>query len=277
MVWILGSFCIGILPNETITRTYGFKRYFLGYNYATLSANYFFHMVMMYLFLKKEKLNKVSGAVIMLINILFFCLTDTKAVFALVILLLILVCVGERRGEGLFKNKNLCKILSYVFVWTPILAICLIISFRWGSAFCRLMNRVLTNRLSLGRQAYEAYGISLLGQNITWNMDFDGEYLYVDCAYMNIAVNFGIVMLGWLCAGMTCVAKEAVRRKNTILCMILLILGIHSITDPQLYMLWYNPFLLLMGKYFTDKEGEFILAYRPGEVLAYVQKALKKG
>lgn len=88
MIFILLSWVIGILPNETILRLDGSPRYYLGYNYTTLSANYFFHMVLMYIFIKKGKMKAITYAVITLLNLFFFFTTDTKTIFAMVFLIL---------------------------------------------------------------------------------------------------------------------------------------------------------------------------------------------
>ena len=264
MAAILLSFCVGILPNETIFRLDGSPRYYMGYSYTTLSANYFFHMVLMYLFIKKDKMRWISYAVIALLNIFFFVMTDTKTVFAMVFLILAVVFYSERITSKWVENQWICKFLHYVFYIFAFISIETILAFRWESSIFPKLNEILTNRLSLGQQAYDQYGISFLGQSIVWNTEFNGPdpYMYVDCAYMNIAINYGIVILVLLCAGLTYVMGEAIKEKNVMLLIVGLFLAAHSISDPQLYMPWYNPFLLCMGAYF----------YKPGEKYVIIWK-----
>ena len=77
-------------------------------------------------------------------------------------------------------------------------------------------------------------------------MGFIDTYNYVDCAYLNILINYGVIVLLILCIGFMFIGK-GVKEKNT--CIVIIFLAIHSITDPQLIELMYNPFLLLLGEF----------------------------
>lgn len=267
MIFILLSYVNGILPNETILRMEGSPRYYLGYNYTTLSANYFFHMILMYIFIKEGKMRAITYAGITLLNIFFFLTTDTKTIFAMVFLVLGAVFFTERISSKWMVNQLICKLLHYVFYIFGFISIEAILAFRWGSWIFPKINSIMTNRLSLGQQAYDQYGISILGQAITWNTDFDGPdpYMYVDCAYMNVAINYGIVILVLLCAGFTYVMGRAIKEKNAMLLIVGFFLAAHSISDPQLYMAWYNPFLLLMGAYFYTSDGKYVTFWKVKE------------
>lgn len=267
MLFILLSFCIGILPNETIGRLDGSYRYYMGYNYTTLSTNYFFHMVLMYLFVKNKKMRWPSYLIISILNIFFFITTDTKAIFVLVFLVLICVFGVEHFSISWIQKKWITIFFQNVFYIFSFLSIEVILGFRWGSWVLTKINSILTNRLSLGRQAYDQYGISILGQNITWNTEFNGPdpYLYVDSAYMNIAINYGIVILILLCVGFTWVMCKAIKERDIMLVIICFFLAAHSITDPQIYMMWYNPFLLLIGAVFYKTNDQYIILYKVKE------------
>ena len=257
MIFILLSYLNGILPNETILRMDSSPRYYLGYNYTTLSANYFFHMVLMYLYIKKGKMKVFPYVAIILINIFFYLTTNTKTIFAMVFLVLGAVFFTERISSKWMECAKIRKFLHYVFFIFGFISIEAILAFRWESWIFSKINSIMTNRLSLGQQAYDQYGISILGQMITWNTEFDGPdpYMYVDCAYMNVAINYGIVILALLCAGFTYMMGRALKEKDAMLLICGFFLAAHSISDPQLYMAWYNPFLLLIGAYFY-KDGE---------------------
>ena len=267
MIFILLSWVIGILPNETILRLDGSPRYYLGYNYTTLSANYFFHMVLMYIFIKKGKMKAITYAVITLLNLFFFFTTDTKTIFAMVFLILAVVFFTERISSKWMENQWICKFLHYVFYIFAFVSIEAILAFRWGSWIFPKINNIMTNRLSLGQQAYDQYGISILGQAITWNTEFNGPdpYMYVDCAYMNVAINYGIVILVLLCAGFTYIMGKALKEKDAMLLIAGFFLAAHSISDPQLYMAWYNPFLLLMGAYFYKSDEKYVVFWKVKE------------
>lgn len=277
MLFIFCSFLCGILPNESIQRLDGSYRYYMGYTYTTLSANYFFHMVLMYLFVKNKKMQWPSYIIIILLNIFFFITTDTKTIFILIFLILICVFSAEHFSLTWIQKKKVSVLLHNIFYILSFASIELILAFRWGSWFYTKINTLLTNRLSLGRQAYDQYGISILGQKITWNTEFNGvdPYLYVDCAYMNIAINYGIVILILLCVGFTWVIGKAIKEKNIMLMIICLFLAVHSITDPQIYMMWYNPFLLFIGASFYKKNDRYIILWKIRDSVGVIMEEVK--
>lgn len=276
MIFILLSYLNGILPNETILRMDSSPRYYLGYNYTTLSANYFFHMVLMYIFIKKGKMKVLPYVAIILINVFFYLTTDTKTIFAMVFLVLGAVFFTERISSKWMECAWIRKFLHYVFFIFGFVSIEAILAFRWGSWIFPKINSIMTNRLSLGQQAYDQYGISILGQMITWNTEFDGPdpYMYVDCAYMNVAINYGIVILVLLCAGFTYVMGRALKEKNAMLLICGFFLAGHSISDPQLYMAWYNPFLLLIGAYFYKAGEESVVFWKVKDTYCILKNAL---
>ena len=282
MFFVLLSWIIGILPNEIILRLDGSRRYYLGYNYTTLSANYFFHMVLMYIFIKNGKMKAIAYAVLVLLNLFFFIMTDTKTIFIMVFLVLVAVFFTERVSSKWMQNRWNCKFLHYVFYIFGFISIEAILAFRWGSWIFPRINNIMTNRLSLGQQAYDQYGISILGQVITWNTEFNGStpYMYVDCAYMNVAINYGIVILGLLCAGFTYIMGRALKEKDAMLLIVGFFLAAHSISDPQLYMAWYNPFLLLIGAFFYKSDEKYVVFWKVKETYHTLKRELagwKKG
>lgn len=276
MIFILLSYASGFLPNEIILRQDGSPRYYLGYNYTTLSANYFFHMVLMYIYIKQGKLKLFGYVLIVLLNFFFFFTTDTKTIFAMIFLILGAVFFTERVSIKWIDNIWVCKILHYIFFIFAFISIEGILAFRWESTFFTRINNIMTNRLSLGQQAYDLYGISFLGQLITWNTDFNGTvpYLYVDCAYMNVAINYGIIVLFLLCAGFTYIMGRALKEKDIMLLIVGFFLAAHSISDPQLYMMWYNPFLLLIGSYFYKSNEKYIVAWKYKETYQVLKSSI---
>lgn len=52
-----------------------------------------------------------------------------------------------------------------------------------------------------------------------------------------ILVVFGFVFL----------SKRALKEKQYVLCIALIMLAVHSFSDPQLFSLQYDPFLILIG------------------------------
>lgn len=254
MSCIVGSSMVGIIKNDIWYREDYSIRYGLGYKYTTFIANYFFHMVLMYIYINgKKALSSIGVIVIYIINYIIYYFTDTRAIFYLTTLILVIELILKIKKTDMKVNKGWSIITQLSFPVCMIVSIFLTITYNGSNVIYNMLNNALTGRLALGKSAYEQFSISLLGKNIKWitgrvgiEMGFIDTYNYVDCAYLNILINYGVIVLLILCIGFMFIGK-GVKEKNT--CIVIIFLAIHSITDPQLIELMYNPFLLLLGEF----------------------------
>jgi hypothetical protein len=112
------------------------------------------------------------------------------------------------------------------------------------------LNNILSNRLFYNAQAFIKYPISLYGNIMNWNMvgSVEQGYFYVDSSYIQILLQYGIVVFVVILFLLT-VLMHSYQKSNDIMGVIcLFIIAIHSTTDPQLFLLMYNPFVLSIGK-----------------------------
>lgn len=263
LIFIVISSLIGLIKNDIWYRNNSMLRYGLGYVYSTFIANYYFHIVLIYLYLKKNKKFKImESIVILLINYLIYLLTDTRAAYYLIILVVITSFGLNFIKKDLRKLRTFSFLTKYCFPISASLSIITIINYNPYNRIYFFINEALTGRLRLGYSAYNEYGIKLLGQKIAWvvgragiDRPSDSVYNFVDCSYLNIALVYGIIILILLCIGFIFIGKRAIEENDKYLCLVLVFLAIHSITDPQLIELRYNPFLIMFGLFFYNKRG----------------------
>lgn len=245
------SSLIGIIPFEYSVN--GTRiRYNMGFLYTTYLSNYFFHALLMWLFVKKKCPNLIESAIILAINHIIYELTATRAVFYETILLIAICWMGR-----LIKKNLACSKFRYLFLTSyvacALIAIGISINYNSGSPWMNALNILLSYRLSLGIYAFNQYGFSLLGQPVEWNSFGYARgtaYFYVDSSYMNIPIEYGVIWLLLLLLGFTMLMKKYVAKDKLYCCIALLFLAIHSMTDPQLYSLICNPFLFLLGGFY---------------------------
>lgn len=247
-------FCLGILPYE-YTNVGGRFRLKMGFEYTTYLANFFFHILLAYCAVKKKNIGIVETIVILIINYVIMALTDTRAAFASVLLLIFLLWM-VKAVPFLFETK-LFKVGMIISM--PIFAvtsICTALFYNGSISWMSEINEIVTGRLFLGNKAINMYGISLIGQPIEWNtdyvMDWQRDFQFVDSSYLNIALNFGILLLVIIVFGFTYLMFKAMKEKKYVLCIAILMLGLHSLSDPQLFELRYNPFLIYIGTTFIS-------------------------
>lgn len=222
-------------------------RFGLGYQYPTFGANYLFHFTIFYLYIRNKRITLLESLFLGGLNYYFYINTDTKSAFYLAILTLVLVY--------LLKNKNVNqKILSITrnCILTLGFLIPIVLTYLYDPSnglFIKL-NHVLTGRLSLGKQTISNFGVHLFGQRIDWVLQqsttsvFD-EYLYVDSSFVNILVHYGVVLLAVLYFSYYKIFKN--KNFDTVETIVIVILILHSMFDPQFFEMMYNPMLLMIG------------------------------
>lgn len=250
VLFTLILYALGIYKYDVMNSAGRVRRY-LGFTYTTYLANYFFHFLLVYFVIRKRQITVLETAVILWMNWEIRQLTDTKAVYYEVILLLVLLwgyqLVPRIYQSWVFKIGTLSAmpilaalIIYLSYVYTP------------ANIFLFSLNRLLTTRLSLGRQAISTYGFTLFGSETAWvtgryGIERTEAYFYVDSSYLNIALSFGLVTLLLVMIGFYFLEKKALEEQKYILCIVLIMLAVHSFSDPQLFDLKYDPFLILIG------------------------------
>ena len=124
------------------------------------------------------------------------------------------------------------------------------------------LNKLLSGRLALGQNAMSEYGISLFGKDIEWigfNMEetLRGTYNYVDCSYVKILLDHGILFLGIVLLAYAYMLKKSIQKKQYYYTWILMIIMIFCITEPRLFDITFNPFIVLTlagQKLIVDKD-----------------------
>lgn len=266
MGFIILSSMLGIIKNDIWIRDNGLIRYGLGYTYCTFSSNFYYHIVLMYVFLKdKIDFKIIDTSIILIINQIFYILTDTKAVYYLIILLMILLWYIKFNKNIIRVNIMNKLVFKYCFVISALISIVSSIYYNSSNIVYVILNKIFTDRLVLGNIVYKEYGIPLFGQNVQWitgragiDRASDSVYRFVDSSYLNIAINFGIIILILICIGFTIICKKALEDNKKSICIALLFLAIHSISDPQLLQPQYHPFLLIFSMFFSSNKLNYL-------------------
>ena len=249
IVLVIAAWFIGAIPSEVIE-----GRACLGFYFATFGPNLFLHTVLAYIASRKNRIKLSRWILIEIVNVWFYKMTDTLAVFIIINAGIVLYYVFniEKVKQVLFEGKVFKRILEvspFACAIVTILAQYFYIE-HYNEPMYMAVNVALSNRPYFGKIAIETYGISLFGQPITWLTGIDGtkvsgmDYFYVDSSYLQVLLKYGIIMLVVLCAAMMVVQCYSVLTRNVYMCLGCLLFLIHCITDPQLLSFRYNPFII---------------------------------
>lgn len=250
MLIIIASSVWGIIEDRIYTQGSDRVRASLGYLYTTDSSNYFFRMILMYIYVKKEKISWESIGALELCNILLFKFTDTRNAFVLGTLALFVAGVWKLFRR--LRNNNIIYKAGAVLTMPIMSAIMICLTFFYNPQIKWMwsLNKFINERLSLGYSAYKNYGLHLWGKSIQWiggannYITYSGEYNYVDSSYVQIILNYGIIIFLLVCLLFIVLGWKASKINDIYLILVLVIIALHSALDPQLFWMAFNPFIM---------------------------------
>ena len=256
VVLLVVVFCsqVGLAQNITLSRwstggQFGSYRESLGFLYASTGASIYFGFLLQYIFLRKEKIHFWELIILELINGFFFFKTDSRMPFyfgTVVLVFFLVLSFFKERWKVTSRLKGLLiaapsliatlSIISY-FLFDPLVEI-------W-----KKVDGVLSLRLTYGANALREYGVKAFGQPIIWIGHGSGKetgiYNYVDCAYLQILIQYGIVLLMVIIALYTVGMIRSFRKNDYWTVCLLGIVCIYSITEPYLLNIAVVPIPLL--------------------------------
>lgn len=249
LLLIVGGSFIGLVENYIFTPEIR-ERHGLGFTWTTTSAVLFFFLVMQWIYIRKNKLTYVELLIIEAIQLVLFKLTDSRMVFYLGTIFVFIIALAKLFG---FKWKLTQKVKGLFVVAPSVICIVSIAIHAFYDSRHSLwikLNNFLSNRLALGKNAFETYGISLFGNEVEWVghsvVATTREYNYVDCSYVQLLLEYGVLFLIMVIVIYTVMMYRAMKRNQfETLWVLLFILGF-SITEPRLMNLVFNPFPLLI-------------------------------
>lgn len=290
--WIQGIFlAIVVLLSQTgILEDYLFGkhsdriRHGLGFSWTTTGPILYFYFMLGYIYLRKEKFSVAEAILLEVINIFFYQLTNTRMAFMLSTLFLIFFSVqnlNRRRWKKLSKLKGFYLLIPMALC---LLAFVSAIYFNPNQHIFASVNKLLSNRLMLGHQAIKEYGFTLFGQPIKW-MGYsikhptlaNSKYNYVDSSYLQLALNYGVLLITVVVAMYTYGIYKAIRQQDYYLVFIYLFVLVFALTEPRLMNFAFNPFPLMVFSGKPIKKWKRILNFREEESRQLDNQLLLKG
>ena len=227
------------------------RRLSLGFGWTTYAPNLFMSFVLGVLFLRpSRKYRWFLIFVLILINYYLYKATNTKAVYYETFILLVLYIIVEQFHFDITKPKLFRAVLPLAFIVGAGLALWMSAKYNENNAIMSAINRLTTYRLSLTHKALELYPIRLFGNAIEWVTGVDlaqDTYFYVDSSYMLIIIQYGLLVFAYIILLFTLIIRHFVYRKDNVALVCLVVIAVHSITDPQLFNVVYTPYLLALG------------------------------
>lgn len=216
-------------------------RYGLGFYYVSVPPFYYFNIVLAY-FVVYKNINILQYFAIVLINLVLFLLTDTKAPFLYTLLAIMLhIVVTKSNSIIIDKLFGFFTVISYPFFF--LLSLVLSMFYDGNNPIFRIINSILTGRLVLTHNAIRLLPISLFGQDI--GVYSSEKNYYIDSSFLSMLYNNGIVVLIISIVFMTYFCYLAYKKNKKSLMLALFILAARASFDFGFMALQLSPFVIL--------------------------------
>lgn len=251
---IVGGSQIGFIENWLFFAESDRPRWGLGYTYPTHTSSVLFMVVLLYCYIRKQKLRIIELVFIFLLD--FWVYTNTKsragAMLSVVVPILFYFLKFTKRET---YNSKLCSLLQWAFPLCAIAIIFFTINYN-GIGIYKYINTLLSNRLYYSQYSMKLYGIHVFGQKIEWigwggightQAQLTDTYNYVDTSYLKLLLENGLIVWFLIMIIWTSTSINAYRKGDRYLLWALGMLAVYCLAEQWLMNLGANPFVLFLA------------------------------
>ena len=250
---------VGMIPNLQYNRA-GVIRNSFGFIYPTDFASHCFYLFLAVSYLLKDKFIWTRSLFGVLLSAFIIKYCDAR-LNALSILLATVIFIYFYYSNG--KKLKIFALLPYSAVVFASIVTYLSYKFSWSNPFLVSVNKLITGRLALGRNAFDTFGVHLFG---TRNVQFIGSggktesvigYNYVDSSYVQMLFTYGIVPVVLLLIIYVVASRKQYKDGQYLLVAILSLIAFNCMIEAFWFVPTYNIFMFLLftTNTFSKKES----------------------
>lgn len=250
---------VGMVPNLQYNRA-GVIRNSFGFIYPTDFASHCFYLFLAISYLLKDKFIWTRSLFGVLLSAFIIKYCDAR-LNALSILLATVIFIYFYYSNG--KKLKIFALLPYSAVVFASVVTYFSYKFSWSNPFLVSINKLITGRLALGRNAFDTFGVHLFG---TRNVQFIGSggktesvigYNYVDSSYVQMLFTYGIVPVVLLLIIYVVASRKQYKDGQYLLVAILSLIAFNCMIEAFWFVPTYNIFMFLLftTNTFSEKES----------------------
>ena len=253
---------VGMVPNLQYNRA-GVIRNSFGFIYPTDFASHCFYLFLAISYLLKDKFIWTRSLFGVLLSAFIIKYCDAR-LNALSILLATVIFIYFYYSKE--KKLKIFALFPYSSVIFASIVTYLSYKFSWSNPFLVTVNKLITGRLALGRNAFDTFGVHLFG---TRNVQFIGSggktesvigYNYVDSSYVQMLFTYGIVPVVLLIIIYVVASRKQYKDGQYLLVAILSLIAFNCMIEAFWFVPTYNIFMFLLftTNTFSKKESNDI-------------------
>ena len=266
-ILVVGVFLLslaGIVPNLQYNRA-GVIRNSFGFIYPTDFASHCFYLFLAISYLLKDKFIWTRSLFGVLLSAFIIKYCDAR-LNALSILLATVIFIYFYYSKE--KKLKIFALFPYSAVIFASIVTYLSYKFSWSNPFLVSINKLITGRLALGRNAFDTFGVHLFG---TRNVQFIGSggktesvigYNYVDSSYVQMLFTYGIVPVVLLIVIYVVASRKQYKDGQYLFVAILSLIAFNCMIEAFWFVPTYNIFMFLLftTNTFSKKESNDTIA-----------------
>lgn len=239
----------GTIKNLIYFRGVGKISYAFGSVYITNFCAHIFYLVLAYVLIKKFNINFMEKFIITCIGF-FVLFVEAVRLDGILILVIVVITIVP----NIWNNLKRFNIKWILFIELILSSIMIILSYYYSptNRLTIVLDEILSNRLSQGKQAFLEYPVKLFGQSIkmqglggeTGAMHAYREYFYIDSSYVQLIFINGVVMYLIVITLIVTSTYQFFKDKKYVLVISIVLVCISSMIDDLLLNMSYNIFLL---------------------------------
>lgn len=250
-ILVVGVFLLslaGIVPNLQYNRA-GVIRNSFGFIYPTDFASHCFYLFLAISYLLKDKFIWTRSLFGVLLSAFIIKYCDAR-LNALSILLATVIFIYFYYSKE--KKLKIFALFPYSAVIFASIVTYLSYKFSWSNPFLVTVNKLITGRLALGRNAFDTFGVHLFG---TRNVQFIGSggktesvigYNYVDSSYVQMLFTYGIVPVVLLIIIYVVASRKQYKDGQYLFVAILSLIAFNCMIEAFWFVPTYNIFMFLL-------------------------------
>ena len=254
---------VGMVPNLQYNRA-GVIRNSFGFIYPTDFASHCFYLFLAISYLLKDKFIWTRSLFGVLLSAFIIKYCDAR-LNAMSILLATVIFIYFYYSNG--KKLKIFALLPYSAVVFASIVTYLSYKFSWSNPFLVSINKLITGRLALGRNAFDTFGVHLFW---TRNVQFIGSggktesvigYNYVDSSYVQMLFTYGILPVVLLIIIYVVASRKQYKDGQYLLVAILSLIAFNCMIEAFWFVPTYNIFMFLLftTNTFSKKESNDIV------------------
>lgn len=227
----------------------------LGICYPTDLAAYVVFLMFAYVCVRDEYITYLEICVMAALAGAVYYITDARTdfiVMEMTAFATLFIKKISQKHKYILENK-IIKIMYYIIpVMVCTISWWITAIFTYENAFLTKLNDgFISNRLSMGKQAIDDYGITLFGKYVIemgygGSTDVNKPYFFIDSSYISIGIKYGIIMLILFMIFTLYSIKKVMKKQKYLWIIMLIMVSLQSFMEHHMIQYWYNVYILLI-------------------------------